>query len=45
MSGKRHAFVEAYTVLKHRVGLFTSLPMNKLDRLALHEQVKAIGKQ
>jgi protein-tyrosine-phosphatase len=42
---KRHAFVEAFTVLKRRIELFTSLPMDKLDRLALHERVKAIGKQ
>jgi len=42
---KRHAFVEAYTVLKRRIELFTSLPMSKLDRIALHEQVKAIGQQ
>lgn len=42
---KRHAFIEAYTVLKRRIELFTSLSMSKLDRMALHEQVKAIGKQ
>lgn len=42
---KRHAFIEAFTVLKRRIELFTSLPMDKLDRLALHERVKAIGKQ
>lgn len=42
---KRHAFVEAFTVLKRRIDLFTSLPMDKLDRLALHEGVRAIGKQ
>ena len=41
---KRHAFVEAYAVIKRRIDLFTSLPMDKLDRLALHEQVKSIGK-
>ena len=40
---KRHAFIEAFTVLKRRIELFTSLPMDKLDRLALHERVKAIG--
>jgi hypothetical protein len=32
-------------VLKRRIELFTSLPMDKLDRLALHERVKAIGKE
>jgi arsenate reductase (thioredoxin) len=42
---KRHAFVEAYAVIKRRIDLFTSLPMDKLDRLALHEQIKSIGKQ
>ena len=42
---KRHAFVEAYTVLKRRIDLFASLPMDTLDRLALLEQIKSIGKQ
>jgi hypothetical protein len=42
---KRHAFVEAFAVLKQRIELFTSLPMDKIDRLALHERVTAIGKQ
>lgn len=42
---KRRAFMEAFTVLKRRIELFTSLPLDKLDRLALHEQVKAIGRQ
>lgn len=42
---KRHAFVEAFTVLKRRIELFTSLPIEKLDRLALHERVRSIGEQ
>lgn len=42
---KRRAFIEAFTVLKRRIELFTSLSLDKLDRLALHEQVKAIGRQ
>jgi arsenate reductase len=42
---KRHAFVAAFAVLKRRIDLFASLPMDKLDRLALHERVKAIGTQ
>jgi arsenate reductase len=41
---KRLAFVEAFTVLKRRIELFASLPMDKLDRLALHERVQAIGR-
>lgn len=40
---KRHAFIEAYTVLKRRIELFTSLPIDKLDRLALEKRVQAIG--
>ena len=42
---RRHAFMEAFTVLKRRIELFTSLPMDKLDRLALSEHVRAIGRE
>jgi arsenate reductase len=40
---KRHAFVQAFTALKRRIELFTSLPLEKLDRLGVHERVRKIG--
>jgi protein-tyrosine-phosphatase len=42
---KRRAFLEAFVTLKRRIELFSSLPMEKLDRLALHERLKKIGQQ
>lgn len=41
---KRKAFVRAYTTLQRRVDLFLSLPLQKLDKLALKQQVDSIGK-
>lgn len=40
---KRHAFAQAYTVLRRRIELFLSLPMDKLDHLALREHLRQIG--
>lgn len=40
---KRHAFTEAFIVLRRRIELFASLPFDKLDRLALQKQLKDIG--
>ena len=42
---KRKAFLEAFVTLKRRIELFASLPVDKLDRLALQEQLKGIGRK
>ena len=42
---KSREFVRVANVLKRRIELFTSLPLEKLDRLSLQRQVKDIGKQ
>ncbi len=41
---KRRAFREAATALRRRIELFVSLPLEKLDRLAIRERVTEIGK-
>ncbi|HSX62601.1 MAG TPA: arsenate reductase ArsC [Tahibacter sp.] len=41
---KDHAFRDAYTTLHRRIELFTSLPLTSLDRLALQEHLRDIGK-
>jgi len=41
---KRFAFRKAATALRRRIELFLSLPMDKLDRLALQRKVSEIGK-
>ena len=41
---KRLAFADAYRMLNNRISIFTSLPMNTLDRLALQKRLDAIGK-
>jgi protein-tyrosine-phosphatase len=41
---KRRAFVAAYTVLHRRISLFASLPLAKLESLALREKVREIGR-
>jgi arsenate reductase len=41
---KRRAFVAAYTVLHRRISLFASLPLAKLEGLALREKVREIGR-
>jgi protein-tyrosine-phosphatase len=41
---KRRAFHEALRALSTRIDLFVSLPMEKLDRLALEKQLQEIGK-
>ena len=40
---KRKAFLEAFLVLKRRIELFASLPIDKLSRLALKERLDQIG--
>jgi arsenate reductase (thioredoxin) len=41
---KRKAFMRAFTTLQRRLELFLSLPLEKLDRLALKERLDSIGK-
>ena len=40
---KRRAFSEALSILKRRIDLFVSLPVDKLNKLALREQLDEIG--
>jgi arsenate reductase len=42
---KSHKFATVANVLKRRIELFTSLPIEKLDRLKLQQQLRDIGKQ
>ena len=42
---KRKAFADAFLVLRRRIELFASLPLDKLDRLALQKQVTEIGRR
>lgn len=41
---KRRAFVDASQALLTRLRLFTSLPLSKLDPLAIRQQVRDIGR-
>jgi arsenate reductase len=40
---KRKAFSDACRVLLARIRLFTSLPLDKLDRLSLQNKLREIG--
>jgi protein-tyrosine-phosphatase len=42
-SEKRKAFVAAFSTLSRRISLFTSLPLRKLDALALKGKLDEIG--
>lgn len=42
---KSHEFARVANILKRRIELFTSLPLEKLDRLKLERTVRDIGKQ
>ena len=42
---KRKAFFHAYNRLQNRIQLFLSLPLTKLNRVALTQRLKEIGKQ
>lgn len=42
---KRRAFREAYRILRRRLDLFASLPLDKLDGLALDERLRQIGRE
>ena len=37
------AFADTYRMLEQRIGIFTSLPIRSLDRLALQKRLDAIG--
>ena len=41
---KRRAFLAAFTLLNRRISLLTSLPLDKLDALALAEKLREIGR-
>ncbi len=41
---KRKAFSDTFRNLSSRINIFTSLPMDKLDRLSLQQQLDEIGK-
>ena len=41
----QRAFREAFVSLDRRIGLFLSLPMQALDRLAIQREIDRIGKQ
>ena len=41
---KRKAFRDAFLVLRRRIELFASLPLDKLTGLALHERLSDIGR-
>jgi arsenate reductase (thioredoxin) len=41
---KRRAFLNAYTVLRTRIQLFVNLPFASLDRLALTQRLRDIGR-
>ena len=41
---KRKAFLKAYTELYRRISLFTALPFDALDRLALKAKLDEIGR-
>jgi protein-tyrosine-phosphatase len=40
----RRAFHQAFSALSARINLLINLPMDKLDRLALHKRLQEIGK-
>lgn len=42
---KRHAFKDAFMTLHRRIELFASLPLEKLDHLAIQKQMQEIGRQ
>ena len=41
---KMTAFRDAFRMLERRIALFTSLPIASLDRLALRNKIREIGK-
>ena len=39
------AYREAFSILERRIGLFLSLPLASIDKLALKKEVENIGQQ
>lgn len=42
---RRKAFFSAYSALNRRISIFVSLPLAKLDRLALQDKLNQIGRR
>jgi protein-tyrosine-phosphatase len=42
---KRKAFFTAWSQLQHRISIFVSLPLDKLDRLSLKQRLDEIGRK
>jgi len=42
---KRFAFADTLRMMTNRISVFTSLPMNSLDRLSLQKRLDAIGER
>ncbi|GJH25850.1 arsenate reductase ArsC [Caballeronia novacaledonica] len=40
---KRRAFLQAFVQMKKRIELFTNLPLQKLDRMAVQQEMQTIG--
>ena len=41
---KRRAFLTAYTLLQRRISLLVSLPLDKLDQVAMQKKFDDIGR-
>ncbi|HUL41989.1 MAG TPA: arsenate reductase ArsC [Burkholderiales bacterium] len=41
---KQRAFAQAFDALRNRISIFVSLPLDKLDRLAIQKKIDEIGK-
>jgi len=39
------AFREAFSILERRIGLFLSLPLASIDKLAIKKEIEKIGRQ
>jgi arsenate reductase len=42
---KRRAFHDAATILRRRIELLIALPIEKLDRMVVHDNLRALGKR
>ena len=42
---RRHAYLAAMATLRKRVELLAALPIDKLDRLTLQQEARAIGRE
>ncbi len=42
---RRKAFSDAFMILNRRIAIFLSLPLDKLDRLSLQNELRRIGKE